>query len=339
MTATTVPEAIPAQPGDEPVSTAPSTDTVGRSMSTSLSRWGKVLVYSLVVLWTIPAFGILVSSFRPENDVKTSGWWTFFTDPNVTWDNYDAVLSSGDNGDNLYGFFPNSLEITILSVILSIGIATLAAYAFSWINFRARLVFVGTVALLMVPLQMALIPMLQLLVNGEIFRRDVLPLERLDITAGIYGVWFAHVCFGMPLCIFILKNFISASLKDIIEAARVDGAGHYAIFWRLVVLLGAGDRALAIFQFMWIWNDYLVALIFTSRDNAPIEQLAQQTGTRGQSWHLLTAAGMVSMILPIIVFFSLSAIRPRPARRRGEGLAVRHDHTREVALHRCFQRR
>ena len=310
MTTTTVPEAVPAQPGDEPVSTATVyKQPVGRSMSTSLSsRWGKVLVYSLVVLWTIPTFGILVSSFRPENDVKTSGWWTFFTDPNVTWDNYDAVLSSGDNGDNLWHFFLNSLEITIPSVILSIGIATLAAYAFSWIQFPGRdWFFVGTVALLMVPLQMALIPMLQLLVNGEIFGVHVLPLERLDITAGIYGVWFAHVCFGMPLCIFILKNFISGLPKDIIEAARVDGAGHMTIFWRLVVPLSVpAIAALAIFQFMWIWNDYLVALIFTSRDNAPItKQLAQLTGTRGQSWHLLTAAGMVSMILPIIVFFSL----------------------------------
>jgi alpha-glucoside transport system permease protein len=310
MTTTTVPAAVPVQPGDEPISTTTVyKQPVGRSVSTSLSsRWGKILVYTLVVLWTIPTFGILVSSFRPESDVKTSGWWTFFTDPEVTWDNYDAVLSSGSGGDNLWHFFLNSLEITIPSVILSIGIATLAAYAFSWMHFPGRdWLFVGTVALLMVPLQMALIPMLQLLVNGEVFGVHLLPLEDLDITEGIYGVWFAHVCFGMPLCIFILKNFISGLPKDIIEAARVDGAGHMTIFWRLVVPLSVpAIAALAIFQFMWIWNDYLVALIFTGRENAPItKQLAGLTGTRGQSWHLLTAAGMVSMILPIIVFFSL----------------------------------
>jgi alpha-glucoside transport system permease protein len=282
---------------------------VGRQISTSLGTpWGKALVYALAILWTVPTFGILVSSFRPETQVKTSGWWKWFTDPEVTWSNYDAVLSSGSGGDNLWHFFLNSLEITIPAVMLSVGIALLAAYAFSWMNFPGRdWLFVGVVAMLMVPLQMALIPMLDFLVNGEIFGKHILPLEKLDLTEGVYGVWFAHVCFGMPFCIFILKNFVSALPKDIIEAARVDGASHFTTFWRLVVPLSVPALAsLTIFQFMWIWNDYLVALIYTSRDNAPItKQLAQLTGTRGQSWHLLTAAGMVSMILPIAVFFAL----------------------------------
>jgi len=309
MTAT-VPEAILAEPTGAALPTkvtyrAPA----GRSLSTSLSsRWGKVFVYVLAVCWTIPTFGILVSSFRPEIDVKTSGWWKFFTSPHVTLDNYRAVLGTSSDGQNLWHFLLNSLEITIPAVILSIGIATLAAYAFSWMNFPGRdWLFVATVALLMVPLQMALIPMLQLLVNGDVFGVHILPLQRFDITSGIYGVWFAHVCFGMPFCIFIMKNFISGLPKDIVEAARVDGAGHMTIFWRLIVPLAVpAIAALAIFQFVWIWNDYLVALIFTSRDNAPItKQLAQLTGTRGQSWHLLTAAAMVSMVLPIIVFFSL----------------------------------
>jgi alpha-glucoside transport system permease protein len=310
MTTAAIPENVAADPAAGAIPAATTyREPTGRAMSTSLSsRWGKVLVYSLVVLWTIPTFGILISSFRPEVDVKTSGWWTWFTDPNVTLDNYRAVLSSGSGGDNLWHFFLNSLIITIPSVILSIGIATLAAYAFSWMQFPGRdWLFVGVVAMLIVPLQMALIPMLQLLVNGDVFGVHILPLDRLDLTNGYYGVWFAHVCFGMPLCIFILKNFIASLPKDIIEAARVDGASHMTIFWRLIVPLSVpAIAALAIFQFMWIWNDYLVALIFTSRENAPItKQLAQLTGTRGQSWHLLTAAGMVSMILPIIVFFSL----------------------------------
>jgi alpha-glucoside transport system permease protein len=310
MTTTTVPESVAAEPGEPAIATAKVyKQPVGRAMSTSLSsRWGRILVYTLVVLWTIPTFGIFISSFRPEIDVKTSGWWKWFSNPNVTLDNYRAVLQSSSGGDNLWHFFINSLVITIPSVILSIGIATLAAYAFSWMQFPGRdWLFVGTVALLMVPLQMALIPMLQLLARGEVFGVHVLPLERFDITNGIYGVWFAHVCFGMPFCIFILKNFIASLPKDIVEAARVDGADHLTIFWRLIVPLSVpAIAALAIFQFMWIWNDYLVALIFTSRENAPItKQLAQLTGTRGQSWHLLTAAGMVSMILPIIVFFSL----------------------------------
>ena len=310
MTTTTVPETSAPEPEVPAIPTKKIyKQPVGRSVSTSLSSgWGKFLVWALVIIWVIPIMGLLVSSFRPEQDVKTSGWWKFFTNPNVTLANYKAVLNSGSGGDNLWHFFLNSLEITVPSVILSIGIATLAAYAFSWMRFPGRdWLFVATVALLMVPLQMALIPMLQFLVNGDIFGVHVLPMQRVDITTTIYGVWFAHVCFGMPFCIFIMKNFISALPKDIVEAARVDGAGHMTIFWRLIVPLSVpAIAALAIFQFVWIWNDYLVALIFTARDNAPItKQLKDMTGTRGQSWHILTAAGIVAMVLPIIVFFSL----------------------------------
>jgi len=310
MTTTTVPDNAVAEPGEPAVPVKKIyKQPVGRAVSRSLSSgWGKFLVWALVILWIIPILGLLVSSFRPERDVKTSGWWKWFTNPNVTLSNYKAVLNSGSGGDNLWHFFLNSLEITIPSVILSIGIATLAAYAFSWIQFPGRdWLFVATVAMLMVPLQMALIPMLQFLVNGDIFGVHVLPLQRFDITTTIYGVWFAHVCFGMPFCIFIMKNFISALPKDIVEAARVDGAGHMTIFWRLIVPLSVpAIAALAIFQFVWIWNDYLVALIFTARENAPItKQLKDMTGTRGQSWHILTAAGIVAMVLPIIVFFSL----------------------------------
>lgn len=310
MSATAIPDGVVEGTTETAVAEALTrSEPWGRSISRSLgSRWGKFLVYLLVLMWTIPTFGILISSFRPEVDVKTSGWWTFFSDPSVTLDNYRAVLSSDSGGNSLWHYFINSLEITIPSVVLSIGIALLAAYAFSWMEFPGRdWLFVGVVALLMVPLQMALIPMLQLMVNGEVFGFHILPLDRFNITSGIYGVWFAHVCFGMPFCIFILKNFVSALPRDIIEAARVDGAGHMTIFWRLIVPLSVpAIAALAIFQFMWIWNDYLVALIFTGRENAPVtKQLATLTGTLGQSWHLLTAAGMVAMILPIIVFFAL----------------------------------
>jgi alpha-glucoside transport system permease protein len=286
---------------------------LGKQVSTSLgSPWGKAFVYALAVLWTVPTFGILVSSFRPETAVKTSGWWKWFANPDLTLKSYESVLSSGDGGDNLWHFFINSLEITLPSVFLSVGIALLAAYAFSWMNFPGRdWLFVGVVALLMVPLQMALIPMLDFMVNGEIFNKKI-PLlgsgiDKLDLTQGVYGVWFAHVCFGMPFCIFIMKNFVSALPKDIIEAARVDGASHFTTFWRLIVPLSVPAIAsLTIFQFMWIWNDLLVALIFTNRENAPItKELKDLVGTRGNAWHILTAAGMVSMILPIVVFFSL----------------------------------
>lgn len=283
-------------------------EPIGRSASATLtSRWGKILVWALVVLWTLPTFGILVSSFRPEVQVKTEGWWTWFTNPSLTLDNYRAVLSSSPGADNMGQFFLNSLRITIPAVVLSVGLGLLAAYAFSWMKFRGRdWLFVAVVALLMVPLQMALVPLLQLF-SGGAHIGNVTIFPDLDITGTVFGVWIAHVCFGLPFCIFLLKNFVSALPRDIIEAARVDGAGHATIFVRLIVPLSVPAIAsLAIFQFMWIWNDYLIALIFAGRENAPITaQLAQVTGTRGNAWHLLTAAGMVSMILPIVVFFLL----------------------------------
>ena len=182
MTTTAVPEPAVAEAGSPALPTKKVyKQPVGRSVSTSLSSgWGKFLVWALVAAVDHPDTGLFVSSFRPERDVKTSGWWKFFTNPHVTLSNYKAVLDSGSNGDNLWHFFLNSLEITIPSVILSIGIATLAAYAFSWMQFPGRdWLFVATVAMLMVPLQMALIPMLQLLVNGDIFGVHILPLAAL----------------------------------------------------------------------------------------------------------------------------------------------------------------
>ena len=281
---------------------------VGEATAASLSsRPGRIIVYSLMFLWTLPTFGIFISSFRPEVDVKTSGWWNWFRDPSLTLDNYDRVLSSAPGDDNMGQFFLNSLRITVPAVILSVGIALLASYAFSWMRFKGRdWLFVGVVALLMVPLQMALIPLLQLFTGGaHIGSITIFP--DLDLTGSVVGVWIAHVAFGLPFCIFILKNFVAALPKELIEAARVDGAGHATTFVRLVVPLSVPAIAsLCIFQFMWIWNDYLIALIFAGNDNAPVTaKLAQVTGTRGNAWHLLTAAGMVSMILPIAVFFAL----------------------------------
>ncbi len=283
-------------------------EPVGRSAAASLtSRPGRLLVYMLVFLWTLPTFGILISSFRPEIDVKTSGWWTWFTDPSVTMENYRRVLSSAPGEVNMGQFFLNSFRITIPAVLLSVGIALIAAYAFSWMTFKGRdWMFVGVVALLMVPLQMALIPLLQLF-SGGAHIGSVTIFPDFNLTGTVVGVWFAHVAFGLPFCIFILKIFVSALPKEIIEAARVDGAGHVTTFVKLVVPLSVPAIAsLSIFQFMWIWNDYLIALIFAGRENLPVTaKLAQVAGERGNSWHLLTASGMISMIVPIVVFFAL----------------------------------
>jgi alpha-glucoside transport system permease protein len=293
---------------DDPVATATKADPLGKRANRALSsRRGRIIVIALAVLWTIPTFGVFVSSFRPENEVKTNGWWNFFTNPTVTLDNYRAVLASGAGNDNLLKYFGNSIIITIPSVALSVGLALLAAYAFSWIEFRGRdWMFVGVVALLMVPLQMSLVPILQLFSGGaHIGTFTIFP--DLNLTGTYLGVWIAHTIFGMPFCVFILKNFVGALPRDIVEAAKIDGAGHMTIFLRLIVPLSVPAIAsLTIFQFMWIWNDYLIALIYAGQDKAPItRQLATLTGTRGQSWHLLTAAGMVSMIVPLAVFFAL----------------------------------
>lgn len=282
--------------------------STGQATSRSLtSRPGRIIVYTLMFLWTVPTFGILVSSFRPEIDVKTSGWWTWFTDPSFTLTNYRRVLSSAPGDDNMAKFFMNSLVITIPAVLLSIGIALLAAYAFSWMNFKGRdWLFVGVVAMLMVPLQMSLIPLLQLF-SGGAHIGTVTIFPDLNLVGSYVGVWIAHVAFGLPICIFILKNFVSSLPKELIESARIDGAGHVTTFVRLVVPLSVPAIAsLGIFQFMWIWNDYLIALIFAGRDKAPVTmKLAQVAGERGNAWHLLTASGMVSMILPICVFLAL----------------------------------
>lgn len=283
-------------------------EPVGRSVSAALSsRTGRWLVYALVFFWTVPTFGLAVSSFRNETAVKTTGWWTVFWNPEFTLNNYQRVLSSAPGEDNMAHFFLNSLRITVPATILSVAIALVAAYAFSWMKFKGRdWLFVGVVALLMVPLQMALIPLLRLFTGGA-HLGSVTVLPYLHLNGTLPAVWIAHICFGLPFCIFILKNFVAALPREVIEAARVDGAGHATVFVKLIVPLSVPAIAsLCIFQFMWIWNDYLVGKVFGGSDNVPVTvKLADVSGTRGQSWHLLTASGMVAMILPIIVFFAL----------------------------------
>jgi len=310
----TVEELIPASANSgAPVVVAsdvvdPLKEPVGRSVAATLSsRRGRYIVYVLVFLWTIPTFGLLISSIRPELEVKTTGWWTALYRPKFTIANYRAALSSAPGNDDLWTYFLNSAKITLPATIISIGIAALAAYAFSWMKFKGRdWLFVGVIGMLMVPLQMGLIPLLRLFTGGaHIGSVTIFPY--LHLNSNVAAVWIAHTCFGMPFCIFILKNFISSLPREVIEAARVDGAGHLTVFSRLVLPLSVPAIAsLGIFQFMWIWNDLLVGKVFGGSKNLPlIAKLVDLSGTRGQSWHLLTAAAFVSMVVPLIVFFSL----------------------------------
>jgi alpha-glucoside transport system permease protein len=205
--------------------------------------------------------------------------------------------------------FLNSLTITIPATVIPIAIAAFAAYAFAWMSFPGRdWLFVIVVALLVVPLHLALIPLLQVYANGvEVFGITVFP--DLDLNGTYASVWLAHIGFGLPLAIYLLYNYISGLPGDIFAAARLDGADHFKIFWRLVLPLSVPAlAAFAIFQFLWVWNDFLVALVFvgSAPDNAPMTvRLQQLVGSRGQDQHLLTAGAFVTMIVPLIVFYSL----------------------------------
>ena len=283
-------------------------EPVGRSVSSALSsRGGRIVVYLLVFLWTIPTFGVFASSFRQEIDVKTTGWWQVFFRPNLTLSNYKSVLGSGPQGDNLSHFFMNSVRITVPATIISVGVAALAAYAFSWMQFKGRdWLYVGVNSMLVVPLQLSLIPLGQLFTGGaHIGTFPIFP--DFGLQNSVIPIWVAHTCFGMPFCIFLLKNFISSLPREIIEAARVDGANHLTVFRKVVLPLSVPAIAsLAIFQFVYIWNDLLIGKVYGGSINQPIiAKLVDVAGTRGQSWHLLTAAAFVSMVTPLVIFFSL----------------------------------
>ncbi|HEX5595108.1 MAG TPA: carbohydrate ABC transporter permease [Micromonosporaceae bacterium] len=265
----------------------------------------------IAVVWTIPTFGLFVSSFRPEMEIKTTGWWTFFTDPQITLDNYEQVLfgRSASSGQ-LASYFINSLVITLPSVLFPLAFASLAAYALAWINFRGRdWVYIGIFALQIVPLQMALVPLLSFFSRGvSVGGVTLMPAWDLVDEQKFIQVWFAHTCFALPLAIFLLHNFISQLPRDLMEAARVDGASHPKIFRRIVLpLIVPALAAFGIFQFLWVWNDLLVALIFADGSGTkPLTvRLAELAGTRGNEWQRLTSGAFVSIIVPLIVFLSL----------------------------------
>ncbi|ANJ25921.1 carbohydrate ABC transporter permease [Agromyces aureus] len=276
------------------------------------SRTATVASLIIALLWTIPTFGLFISSFRPAELIRTTGWWTIFTNPGFTLENYqDVLLSTSSSSPQLGSYIVNSIAIALLATIIPLVFASMAAYAFAWMRFKGvGVLFVIIFALQIIPLQMALVPLLQIfstvLRPMQAWLHDIVPIIP---EQNYLPLWIAHTIFGLPLAIFLLHNFISEIPADVIEAARVDGATHGQIFFRIVLPLSVPAIAsFAIFQFIWVWNDLLVALIFSggTQDVAPLTQrLAELTGTRGQDWQLLTAAAFISIIIPLIVFFSL----------------------------------
>lgn len=282
------------------------------------SPWATFVVIVITVLWTIPTLGLLITSLRPSSEAQNSGWWTVFANPTLTLSNYGEVITGGNViPGGISPYFFNSFAIAIPAAIFPLVIACMAAYALAWIPFKyATVVFFGVFALQVVPLQMALLPLLEMFNKGwsigpiPMFPDLNKPGSSQSLLAGTFvPLWIAHTMFALPLAIFLLHNFIAALPRDLMEAARVDGASHFLIFRKIVLPLSIPAIAsFAIFQFLWVWNDLLVALTFAggTPNVAPITAyLANVKGTYGAQLHLITAGAFVAIIVPLIVFFAL----------------------------------
>ena len=253
-----------------------------------------VAVIVVCLIWILPTLALLISSFRPQNLVATTGWWTALSPPfQFTLDLYQQAISRAGMGQS----FVNSLFISIPATVIPIMIAAFAAYAFAWMDFPGRdWLFVAVVGLLVVPLQMTLIPILRI-------------YNTLHLTGTFPGIWLAHAAYGLPFAIYLLRNFFGALPRDLFESAYLDGASSFTAFFRIVLPLSIPAIAsLAIFQFMWVCNDLLVALIYLggTQSVAPMTvTISNLVNSLGGGWQLLTAAAFISMLLPLLVFFSL----------------------------------
>jgi alpha-glucoside transport system permease protein len=261
----------------------------------SRANWLVRLVLVIVVLaFFIPTIGLLVTSFRSRDDALSSGWWEALANPfGSEWiiSNYTEVLSQG-----MGNAFINSLVVTIPATIIPILVAAMAAYAFTFTEFRGRdTLFIVVVGLLVVPSQVALVPLLQL-------------FNTFNLVGEFASIWLAHTGFGMPLAIFILRSYMATLPKAVIESAKIDGASHYQTFWRLILPMSVPALAsFAIFQFLWVWNDLLNALLFLGGgpNEVVTQNLASLLGQFGDRWDLLAPGAFVTMLLPLLVFISL----------------------------------
>jgi alpha-glucoside transport system permease protein len=285
-------------PSDVVPSPAAKTDRLAKPAGRRI-RWGRLALHAVLVIlmiaWLLPTLGMLVNSFRPAADVSRTGWWTALTPTaQFTMENYQHVLAQNGLGQA----FINSLFITIPATIIPIAVASFAAYAFAWMKFPGRdVLFIIVVGLLVIPLQTTFVPILRLF-------RD------LGIAGDFLTVWLAHTGYGLPFAIFLLRNYMGGLPREVFESAAIDGASPATAFFRLALPMSVpAIAALVIFQFLFIWNDLLVALVYLGAANAqnlPLTVLvANLSNSLGGEWHYLMAAAFISMALPLLVFFGL----------------------------------
>ena len=255
------------------------------------------VIIAISIIWMLPTIGLLITSLRPPSEVSQTGWWTIFQAPftftHLTLENYRIVFADQGIGKA----FLNSLVISIPATILPVFLAAFAAYAFAKMGFPGRdYLFMVIVGLLVVPLQMTFIPILKV-------------FNLLNLSGTFLGIWLAHTGYGLPLTIYLLHNYIIELPNDIFDSATIDGASTLQVFFKILIPLSLPAIAsVVIFQFLWVWNDLLVALIFLggAPDVAPLTlKVANMVGARGQNWEILTAAAFISMILPLVVFVSM----------------------------------
>ncbi|PKW25565.1 carbohydrate ABC transporter permease [Phycicoccus duodecadis] len=271
----------------------------GNAARSVTSPWASVIAIVMALAWTTPTFGLLVTSFRKQGDIQATGWWQALSTP-FTLSNYSAVLSGAEGQPPLTDFIVNSFVIAIPAVMLPLFLASLAAYAFAWIDFPFRnLLFVAVFALQIVPLQIALLPLVTMFQN-------------IGIGGTYWSLWLSHSAFALPLAVFLLHNFMKEIPASLLEAARVDGAGHVRIFFQVLLpLITPALASFGIFQFLWVWNDLLVAITMLGGNagngsNAPLTMVLNNiSGTLGNRWYLLSAAAFISIAVPVAVFLSL----------------------------------
>jgi len=264
------------------------------------SKVSLLILSILAFIWLLPTIGLLITSVRERTEAQRTGWWDVILNPlSQKWEfgSYAAVLSESDLGKS----FISSLAVTIPATILPLLFAAYAAYGFTFLTFRGReFYFAFIIGLLVVPLQGALVPVLKMFISFT-------EATGIEISGQYAAAWFVHSAFAMPLAIYILRNYMMTIPNTLIEAARVDGASNFTIFWRLVLPISVPALAsFAIFQFLWVWNDYLIAFVFIGNERPVLTYtLLSLLGTYGEGWQQVAAGSFISLSIPLLVFFSL----------------------------------